>query len=392
MKKLRQTFQVPFQYEVLFSRGIFQAGNPILADQLRRLSGGAPPKLLFVVDGGLPPHYPQLMSDIRQYFAAHAEAGRLCGEPIVVPGGEPVKNTRRWADALVAAIDTHGIDRHSYLVALGGGAVLDMAGFAAAIAHRGVRHLRLPTTVLAQNDSGVGVKNAINAFGKKNFIGTFAPPAAVINDLDFLATLDHRDWIGGVSEAIKVSLLKDAAFFAFIEQHAQALAERDPQAMETVVYECARLHLEHIAGGDPFELGSSRPLDFGHWAAHKLEHLTDYQLRHGEAVAIGLALDVTYSHLIGLIDAATCERVIELIRQLGFDLYVPALETERQGEWQLAAGLNEFREHLGGRLTIMLLEEIGQGREVHEMNLDLVRRAVGLLKQRQAARPAGSLV
>ena len=176
---------------------------------------------------------------------------------------------------ILAAIDERAVDRHSYVLALGGGALLDVAGYAAAVAHRGVRVIRLPTTVLAQNDAGVGVKNGLNAYGKKNFLGTFAPPWAVIDDELFLTTLSARDWRAGTSEAVKVALLRDAAFFAELERLAPAVAERDLGAMRALIRRCAELHLAHIAGGgDPFEMGCARPLDFGHWSAHKLERLS----------------------------------------------------------------------------------------------------------------------
>jgi 3-dehydroquinate synthase len=280
------------------------------------------------------------------------------------------------------AIHEYGIDRHAYVLAVGGGALLDMVGYAAATAHRGVRLLRVPTTVLSQNDSGIGVKNSVNAFGKKNFLGTFAPPFAVFNDFTFLTTLSDRDWRAGISEAIKVALLKDATFFAFLEEHATALVERDMTAMQWLVYRCAQLHLEHIAtSGDPFELGSSRPLDFGHWAAHKLEQLSNYELRHGEAVAIGLALDATYAHLIGLLPKADWRRILDLIVAVGLPLHVQELDMSAlDGTPAILSGMEEFREHLGGRLTIMLLEGIGSGIEVHEMDSGLILASMARLK------------
>jgi 3-dehydroquinate synthase len=174
---------------------------------------------------------------------------------------------------------------------------------------------------------------------------------------------------------LKVALIKDASFFIWIEENAQDLMERDQPAMGELIYRCAQMHLEHIASKDPFEMGSSRPLDFGHWAAHKLEHLSGYQIRHGEAVAIGIALDTTYSSLAGLISDNEMERVLRVIKQLGFDLYVPELSGEA-----LLLGLEEFREHLGGILTIMLLDKIGHGIEVHEMDPALILRAVEKLK------------
>jgi 3-dehydroquinate synthase len=278
------------------------------------------------------------------------------------------------------------------MMVIGGGAVLDMGGFAAATAHRGIRLIRVPTTVLAQNDSGVGVKNGINAFGAKNFVGTFAPPYAVINDREFLRTLDDRDWRSGIAEAIKVALIKDRAFFESLAIDAERLAPptRDPDAIERLVHRCAELHLEHIAtGGDPFELGSSRPLDFGHWAAHRLEHLTAYRLRHGEAVAIGIALDTTYSWLLGLLSEAEWVRIMSLFDHLGFMLFVPELEAHLDHpthDRSLFRGLREFQEHLGGRLTIMLLRGIGRPIEVHEIDQEVYRKAIQHLRERSWVR------
>src|SRR5207249_4231810 len=145
--------------------------------------------------------------------------------------------------------------------------------------------------------------------GKKNFIGTFAPPWAVINDFQLLSSLSERDKRAGYVEAVKVALIRDKDFFEALEQDVDALRNFEPEAMQRLIYRCAELHLEHIAtSGDPFEFGSARPLDFGHWAAHKLEQLSDYRIRHGEAVAIGIALDTIYSRQIGLLDAASAER------------------------------------------------------------------------------------
>ena len=378
MKPIQQSFSVNFRYQVTFTEGLFRSDNSLLADTLRieaRL-----PKVFFVVDSGVTNAHPELLNAIDRYSEQHAAIFTLCAEPLVVPGGETVKNDTKYLQQILAAVELYGIDRHSFIVAVGGGAVLDMVGMAAGIAHRGVRHVRIPTTVLSQNDSGVGVKNGINFLGKKNFLGTFVPPYAVINDFQFLTTLDDRDWRAGIAEAIKVALIKDANFWQFIEQHADALARRDMEAMQQLIHRCAEIHVQHISGGDPFEMGSSRPLDFGHWAAHKLEQLSDYRLRHGEAVAIGIALDVLYSQQQGLITKETQDTILSLFQRLGFDIYVPELSSD-----EVLEGLNEFREHLGGQLTIMLLEAIGKGVEVHQMDTEGVRQAIEQLKEIQHA-------
>jgi 3-dehydroquinate synthase len=279
----------------------------------------------------------------------------------------------------------HHIDRHSFVIGVGGGAMLDAVGLVAATAHRGIRHIRIPTTVLAQADSAVGVKNGVNLYGVKNYVGTFAPPFAVLNDLNFVVSLPSRDKIAGMAEAVKVSLIRDAKFFTWLERNADLLATFDRAAMSTLIKRCAELHMHQIArGGDPFEMGSARPLDYGHWSAHKLESMTRYHLRHGEAVAIGLALDARYSVLVGLLDAGLEDRICFLLEHLGFKLWHPAIERKRsEGESEILAGLREFREHLGGELTITLLTSLGTGIEVHEMDEQLIAQSIEWLKFRQ---------
>jgi 3-dehydroquinate synthase len=382
---IEQDIRVNFRYAVHFTRDLFSISNPLLRDVVAPEGPAPPPKLLVALDRGVHRRHPRLLSRIEAYCRHYRQDLTLVGAPLLFEGGEHLKNDPPFVTIMQQAIHAAGLCRHSYLVAIGGGALIDMVGFAAATAHRGIRLIRVPTTVMAQADASIGVKNSINAFGKKNFIGTFAPPVAVLNDANFLTTLAPRDWIGGVAEAVKVALIKDAAFFTFLEEHADALAERDLALMEQVIYRCAALHLDHIAnGGDPFELGSSRPLDFGHWAAHKLEHLSGYELGHGQAVAIGIALDSTYAHLMGLLPQAQWQRILTTLRTLGFDLDDPHLTMEDD----LLDGLTEFREHLGGPLTIMLIWDIGQGLEVHEVDPDLVRESLALLKRNDYGEPA----
>ena len=383
MKRIRQSFAVPFTYDVHFTRHIFHSENTLFVDLIRDAAHEQQiAKCLFVIDSGVAEAHPRLVEEIGAYCAGHPHILDLVASSIIVTGGEEVKNEPEWIDTIIDAVNVYGIDRHSYIIGIGGGAVLDMVGYAASIAHRGVRHIRIPTTVLSQNDSGVGVKNGVNYCGKKNFVGNFAPPFAVINDKEFLLTLDDRDWRSGISEALKVALIKDLKFFEEIEADAAALAQRDMAPMESLIYRCAEMHMDHIATGDPFEMGSSRPLDFGHWSAHKLEQLTNYSLRHGEAVAIGICLDVLYSSILGWISQEEALRVLRVFETLGFDLYVPELTQhldDPSHSDSILSGLNEFREHLGGRLTIMLLKDLGKGVEVHEMDASKVAQAVNLL-------------
>ncbi len=384
MLSIEQTFAARFRYVVHFTSDLFSLKNPLFGEVIQKGGHERPPKILFLIDQGVCAHQPQLGGAIKAYCEARPGSLSLALPPLILPGGEEAKNRPEYVARVHAAIHDSGLCRHSYLVTIGGGAVVDMAGFAAATAHRGIRLIRIPTTVLSQGDAAVGVKNSVNAFGKKNFLGTFSPPYAVINDDRFLTSLSDRDWRSGIAEAIKVALIKDPPFFGFLERHAGRLVRRDPVLMRRLIFRTAELHLHHIArGGDPFEAGSSRPLDFGHWAAHILEPLSGYQLRHGEAVALGIALDTTYSYLSGLLAREEWERILLLMRRIGFDLFAPQMRLTRDARDlrpRLLEGLEEFREHLGGTLTVMLLKRIGLGIEVHKIDEALIAKSLDLLE------------
>jgi 3-dehydroquinate synthase len=384
MSVIERTIQVGFQLKVHFTHGVFDAANPLLKNVLANGQTGQIRKALVILDEALAAAQPELGAKIESYFAAFPDAIRLVCAPLTIEGGERAKNSYFHVSEIHSQVDKYHIDRHSYILAVGGGALLDVVGLAAATAHRGVRHIRIPTTTLSQDDSGVGVKNGINAFGKKNFIGTFSPPFAVINDFQLLNSLPNRFKRGGYVEAVKVALIRDKDFFANIEHDAELLAQFEPAAMQRLIFHSAELHLNHIAtSGDPFEFGSARPLDFGHWSAHKLEQLSEYQIRHGEAVAIGIALDVIYSRNIGLLDGNSAERILILLEKLGFELFAnELLNVDVDGNLHVLKGLEEFREHLGGQLTITLLRGIGDGLEVHEMNLPKVIEAIYELQER----------
>lgn len=366
-------FSVPFVHRVAFTTDALDPANAALAQALPPV-GRDRARALFFADSGVADAWPGLENRIGVYAEAHRLA--LPGPMRVVPGGEACKNDPALLDTLLAAIHEAKLCRRSYVVAIGGGAVLDLVGFAAAVAHRGVRLVRLPTTTLAQDDSGVGVKCGVNRFGQKNYLGTFAAPWAVINDDRFLATLPDRDWRSGFSEAVKVALVKDAPFFRQISECAPRLRERDPAAAAPIIRRSAELHLRHITdGGDPFELTEARPLDFGHWAAHRLEMMTSFRLRHGEAVSIGIALDNAYAALAGLLDPADAAAINACLRSIG----LPTSDEALADADALLAGLDEFREHLGGRLTITMLQGIGRPTDIHEIDMSLMKRAAAQL-------------
>jgi 3-dehydroquinate synthase len=382
VKEIRQTFTIQFDYKVLFTESVFAPNNKVFENLF---SGQENVSVGFVIDSEVDKLHPELEGQIKNYIDSRPHVFSKYASPVVIPGGEHCKNDPWILELVLEYIEQEKLDKHAYLIAIGGGAVLDLAGYAAAIAHRGLNHVRIPTTVLSQNDSGVGVKNGVNYFGKKNFLGTFAPPHAVINDIRFLDTLPNRESIAGMSEAVKVALLKDPKFFYWIEENASKLYQREEKALSKLIYDCAVLHVNHIGkNGDPFEKGSSRPLDFGHWSAHKLEQLTHFSIKHGEAVAIGLALDCLYSTKTGILDKTECDRILSTLESLGFELFHEQLlgQDAASVNPNLLEGLNEFQEHLGGQLTIMLINKIGSGIETHDMNPEIINECVMDLKSR----------
>jgi 3-dehydroquinate synthase len=283
----------------------------------------------------------------------------------------------------MTTLGDHHMDRQSFVMAVGGGSVLDMVGFATALVHRGLRFIRVPTTVLSQNDAGVGVKNGMNERETKNFVGAFAPPFAVINDYDFLSTLSDKDWTGGIFEAFKVAIIKDSGFFEFLCENARRLRDRNKKAMEELVYRCAVLHLEHIKNsGDPFEFGSSRPLDFGHWSGHKLEVLSGFTLGHGQAIGIGIALDCYIASKLGLLSEAERDRIFKGFMDCGLSVWSPFLEKrDSSGKLFIIEGLEEFREHLGGSLTLAMPNSLGHQCEINQLDEDLIEEGIAFLKK-----------
>lgn len=398
LESLKPDFKIHHSYPVHFTRNVFNLENPALSRALglprEFLSGGGgatdvsgndfgkstEPKVsaraLAILDDGLVSLNPEIPSLLADYFDLLRPYIQL-ESTLTLPGGESCKNDLSNLTRIYEAVARYGIDRHSYILAIGGGALIDVVGFAAATAHRGIRLIRIPTTVLAQNDASIGVKNGMNFAGRKNFIGSFAPPHAVINDFALLRTLSPEDRRAGMAEAVKVALIRDPAFFQWMEAHAGQLGRFEDWALQHLIVRCAELHLNQISGGgDPFESGSARPLDFGHWSAHKLEELSGHQLRHGEAVAIGMALDSVYSCRAGLLEEKQMMRVLSLLTDLGFSLYCPWLD-----ELNVDQALQEFQEHLGGELCITLLDSCGTGLELNEIDGTIMKESLAWIKE-----------
>ncbi len=373
--RIEDYFTIKYRHKIFFTENVFSQENYILKNILEK---DANSKALIVIDNGVVENNNTLLSSIAEYFNSVS----IVSKCVTITGGEAIKNNLDKLIKVLSLIDKNHIDRHSYLIGIGGGAVLDITGFAAAIAHRGIRYIRIPTTTLAQCDSGVGIKNGLNLFGKKNFIGTFYPPIAVINDFNFLNSLSQRDKRSGLAEVVKIALIKNKKLFEEVQLLSDRLNSFEPSAMKSVIIKCAQLHFDHIVnGGDPFETGNSKPLDFGHWSAHKLEQISKFKIKHGEAVAAGIAIDTLYSANIGFIKPTTAKTIIDQLIKLGFQIYYPEIEIkDSNGKLIILEGLDEFREHLGGNLSITLLKGIGKSIQVNNIQLDLVEKSLNQLR------------
>jgi 3-dehydroquinate synthase len=384
--RITNSFSITYGYPVVFTHDAFAPANPALAAAFSTAGGRGATPCLALLDDGLAAADPGLSARLVAYCQAHRSCVDLRAAPILIPGGERAKDGWEVPLLTLRQATAAGLCRHSIILAVGGGAMLDAVGLGAALFHRGAHLLRCPTTVLAQCDSGVGVKNGVNLDGIKNLAGTFAPPLAVLNDVETLRSLSDRDWVAGIAEAFKVAAIRDAGFLTWLTEHAETLRRRDLAAMETLVIRCATLHCEHIAaGGDAFEQGSARPLDFGHWAAHKLEGMSAFTLRHGEAVAIGIALDVLYAVRQGLVKPDPAAALIRALRRSGLPVWDAHLaQLASDGTPLVLTGLEEFRQHLGGQLHVTLPAPLGQGCEVTHIDGVAMAAAIADLAALQA--------
>jgi len=368
-------FSCRFTHRLRFTSAAFAAGNPTVSDILAGHSEHGS-NTAVLIDSGVAEKQPKLAADIDAYFKKYLPWNSP--KIHIVPGGEQIKNSRSNFDLVMNALAESHLCRKSFVITIGGGAVLDAVGFAAAITHRGLRLIRIATTTLSQGDSAMAVKNGLNAFGKKNYMGVFTVPWAIINDEATLQTLSDRHWLAGFSEAVKVALLKDPLLFEYVYNNRHAIRSRDMAVSVPVIRRSARLHFDHITqSGDPFEQADTRPLDFGHWAAHKLEQMSGFELSHGQAVAIGIAIDATYAKLMGWLGDAEHGRILDCLGGMGFDLYHRVMQNSKT----LLGGLDEFQEHLGGRLTIPTINKVGHAFDINSIDTNRMLAAISYLER-----------
>lgn len=272
-----------------------------------------------------------------------------------MPAGEQEKNLARFAELLDFLADS-GMTRDSCLLALGGGVVGDLAGFAAACYMRGIAFIQVPTSLLAMVDSSVGGKTAVDLPAGKNLAGAFHQPKAVWIDPEVLDTLPEREYKAGLAEVVKAGAIAGAEFFEWLETHAAALAAKDPAAVEQAIARSCRLKAA-IVGRDETEQGERALLNFGHTFGHALEVLLDYgSLVHGEAVAIGMALAADYSAHLGLAGQDDADRIKRLLQGFGLPTQLPAaMDPER-----IVEKMRLDKKALHGELRLVLWRGIGK--------------------------------
>lgn len=313
-------------------------------------------------------------------LAASLDAAGIPHADLTVPPGEASKDFAHYAD-LCERILNLGIERRTLILALGGGVVGDLAGFVAASLLRGIDYVQIPTTLLAQVDSSVGGKTAINAAHGKNLVGAFHQPVLVVADVDTLATLPRRELLAGYAEVVKYGLIRDRAFFEWLEREGAKLCAGDAAALAHAVAESCR-HKAAVVAADERETGERALLNFGHTFGHALEAETGFgpDLLHGEAVAAGMALAFEFSRRLGHATAQSSERVRRHLAAVGLPAGLRGVAGRRFDPDRLLAHMRRDKKVQDGKLTFILAREIGDafiGRDVPEAEVRAFLAAAG---------------
>jgi len=292
----------------------------------------------------------------REPVLASLRAAGFAPAVIEIPDGEEHKNLA-WLAVLYDRLLEAGIERRWALVALGGGVVTDLAGFAAATLLRGLPSVLLPTTLLGQIDAAIGGKTGINHVLGKNLIGAFHQPRLVLADVDTLRTLPRRELLAGVAEVIKTAAIGDAGLFAELEERLERVIGLEREVIVPVVAACVRYKARVVAEDEQEVHGGRAVLNFGHTVGHALEALTGYkELRHGEAVAIGMGAAVRVSVALGRCRAETAGRLVALLKRAGLPTDIPSGLTPAA----LALAMRSDKKSARGRIRFVCLEEIGR--------------------------------
>ena len=351
---------------MLVQRGLLSSAATVLGDLID------PGARVFVLTA--PPIRKHWAKPLRKSFS---KAGRDV-EIIVMPDGERAKRLaqlEKLAEEMVRA----GADRHSVVLALGGGVVGDVGAFLASVFMRGVPVVQIPTTLLAQVDSAIGGKTGVNLRSGKNLVGTFHQPLAVLADPDVLATLPEREYRSGLFEAMKYGVIRNPKIFDLMERHRQPLLKRDGELLETLIAECIRVKAE-VVSADEREGGERRILNYGHTVGHALEAETGYKkLLHGEAVGWGMIAAAAIGESMQLTDRPTAQRIVDLVMSYG---PLPKVDVNARGVFKR---LLSDKKTVGGVPHFILATAIGKVEVVNNVKPRMVVDAVKELRRRSRA-------
>ena len=349
----------PRSYDIAVGRGVLDSLGPTLAS----LTEGR--YALVVTDQLVAPLYADRARRSLQSAGFHADQ-------VILPPGESTKSLTHAATLFDVLVDHHA-DRRSVVVALGGGVIGDLAGFAAATYARGVPFVQVPTTLLAMVDSSVGGKVAVDHPRAKNMIGAFHQPLGVLADIDLLATLPERQYRCGLAEVVKYGVIMDADFFAKLERQGDQINRRDPDVISEIVAHSCQLKAD-VVEEDEFETTGRRAiLNYGHTFAHAFETSSDYEvLQHGEAVAIGMICAARLAERLGRIDDSLNMRQLSLWKKLGLPTVVP----KNLVDLDLVEVMRRDKKSQGGKLRFVLPSRLGHVELVNNVDENLVRSVI----------------
>jgi len=342
------------------TRDVFSPRNPDLACLLRRREPDARQRAFFLVDAGVAAARPDVCAAIEGYARAHSATLVLAGAPLIVEGGELCKARREVCDWIRARLTGAGIDARSHVVIVGGGSLLDAAGFAAATLHGGVRVTRVPTTLAAQVGAAWSSDCAVHACGRRDWMRAVQTPFAVALDPRWLASLPLEERRAGLAEAMRLALVCEPRLFHWICDRAQALAAFERRSIEALTRWCARLQCERLGAGEARAAIGGRAAGFGRWAEYGLRALAP-ETDGSVAAAVGVAVDVLLSVVLTGLPPETAKAALETLAALGLPLWHEALgESDEEARPALLAGLAELRDREGGAPSIPLLQALGR--------------------------------
>jgi len=348
------------RYDVLIGPGLVERAGELMAGQL----GGG--QVFVVTDEHVgPAHLAPLLGSL-------GGDGRLRGT-FTLPAGEATKGYESFVAVCDAVLDAK-VERGDIVVALGGGVIGDLAGFAAAVVRRGVRFVQVPTSLLAQVDSSVGGKTGINTRHGKNLVGAFHQPSLVLADTNVLSTLPDREMRAGYGEVVKYGLLGDATFYSWLEDNAGRLLERDPAAITHAVKRSVEMKAEIVAR-DETEQGDRALLNLGHTFGHALEAWTGYSSRllHGEGVAIGMCLAFSLSERLGYCPPQTAARVAAHLKTHGLPTRIADIAADRPAEAdELFRLMGQDKKVRDGRMTFIMARGIGEAFITRDIGPEIV--------------------